>query len=137
MRALAHLRTSFIAIATILAMLVVPACGSLCTAMTHCPTSAVSASSETCHHADMSVQSDSETSFSSQISCGQQTPLFAILTSVESSLEIASGDTAVSNLSAEIQAHAVTLARCLHDSSFQKQSPPRSIPLENFSVLRV
>jgi hypothetical protein len=130
--------TSFIAVAAILAMLVVPACGSLCAAMTHCSTSTVSAGSENCHHLDMSAQSDSEaSSFSSQVSCGQQTPLVAVLTSFESSLQIESGSAANTALSIDVPAHAASLNHHALDFSLQKPSPQQAIPLENLSVLRV
>jgi hypothetical protein len=130
--------TSFIAVAAILAMLVVPACGSLCAAMTHCSTSTVSAGSENCHHLDMSAQSDSEaSSFSSQVSCGQQTPLVAVLTSFESSLQIESGSEANTLLSIDIPANAATLDRYIRDFLLLEQWPQQTIPLENLSVLRV
>lgn len=130
--------TSFIAVAAILAMLAVPACGSLCSAMTHCSTIAVSAGSDTCHHVDTSAQSDSEaSSLSSQAACGQQTPLVAVLTSFESSLQIESGGAANALFPIDIQTHAVTLNRHVLDFSLQKQSPQQSIPLENLSILRV
>jgi len=131
--------TSFIAVATVLAMLVVPSCGSLCAAMTHCSTSTASAdSSENCHHIDISAQADSEaSSFSSQVSCGQQTPLVAVLTSFESSLQIESRDASISMVSIDAPAHAVTLSHHVLDFSLQKQSPQQASPLEDFSILRV
>src|SRR5690349_19370703 len=108
--------TFFIAFVAVLAMLVVPACGSLCAAMTHCSTSDVSAGSENCHHVDMSAQSDSEaSSFSSQVSCSQQTPLVAVLTSFESSLKIESRDATISLVSIDAPAHSVTVSHHVLD----------------------
>jgi hypothetical protein len=138
MRRLLNLWTSFIAIATILAMLVVPGCGSLCAAMTHCPTSAVSRASESCHHTGMSAQSDSETqSLSSETSCGQQSPLVAILTGSDSSVRIESFDTANALPSITIPARAILLNDHRDVFSPPNESPQQSIPLENLSVLRI
>jgi hypothetical protein len=137
MRTLAHLRTSAIAVATILAMLFVPACGPLCAAMNHCSSSAASANSDSCHHASMSTQLDSETlSFSSQASCGQQSPLVAILTSSESSLQPLSTNTAIA-ASGNLPNRTITPASRPHDFLPSKESPQNSIPLENLSILRI
>src|ERR1700744_6361300 len=86
MRALPNLRTSAIAIVTVLALLIVPACGSLCSAMNHCASNASSANSDSCHHAHMSTQSDSGT-LSSLASCNQQPSILAILGASDSSTQ--------------------------------------------------
>src|SRR5579863_10243600 len=90
MRVLVNLRP-FIAIATIIAMLFVPVCGTSCATMGDCSTNAVAASAEGCHHAEMHGQSDSEDSMlSSQAACAQQPLLMAILASSESSVQLPS-----------------------------------------------
>jgi hypothetical protein len=133
-----NIRLSVVAIATILAMLLVPACGSLCTAMTHCPTSTVSASSDDCHHAGMSAMPDSEArSLSSEASCSQQTPLFAIVTSPTSSIH--SESKVAANMPLSIDRPAQNLNLNLDRQKFLrlKDSPQQSIPLDNISVLRI
>src|ERR1700749_1298214 len=140
MRTAPNLRTSFIAVATILAMLLVPACGTLCAAMTHCSTSAASANSnsDTCHHTNMSSQSESETqSLGSDTSCGQQAPLLAILTGSDSSVRIESIDTANALPSIDLPIRPVASKNRRGDFLPSKESPQSSIPLENSSVLRI
>jgi hypothetical protein len=139
MRALLYLRTSIIAFATILATMVVPACGSLCAAMAHCSRGDVSANSDSCHHADaLALSGDFATSsLSSQASCGRQTPPVAILTASESSIQLDSFRTANAPLSIDVPAHAATLNIHLHDFLPSTESPQRNIPLEKLSVLRV
>jgi hypothetical protein len=140
MRRLLNLRTSFIAVTTILAMLVVPGCGSLCAAMTHCSTSTASANSdsESCHHTGMSAQSDSETqSLSSETSCGQQSPLVAILTGSDSSVRIEFFEAANALPSITIPTRAVLLNDHRDVFSPPNESRQQSIPLENLSVLRI
>ena len=87
----------------------------------------------------MSAQSDSEaSSFSSQVSCGQQTPLVAVLTSFESSLQIESGSAANTTLSSNVPAHAVTLNIITFSIFRCKNSRLNKLfLLENLSVLRV
>jgi hypothetical protein len=134
---LAHLRNPAVAIATILAMLIVPACGSLCAAMNHCATSTVSSNSDGCHHADMSIQSDPDAlSLSSPASCGQQAPLLAVLTDSGSSIQVKSIATAIAPFAIIAPEHAITLNSSPNESLSAKESP-HSIPLENLSVLRV
>ena len=138
MYTLRNFRTFFIAVAAILAMLIVPACGSLCAAMTHCSASTASAGNESCHHADMSAQSDSEaSSLSSLASCGQQTPLFATLTNSESSLQLEFASAANALFSTDLQSYAAVLNSHRLDFLPSEISPQQSIPLENLSVLRV
>jgi hypothetical protein len=137
MRALAHLRTPAIAIVAILALLLVPACGSLCSAMNHCSASTVSANSDACHHSDMSAQSGSETlSFSSPGSCGQQTPPQAILAGPESSTQLKFVFAARTPSLNNISASAITWNSRPYQSPSAEESP-QSIPLENLSVLRI
>ena len=140
MRILHNFRTSFIALTAVVAMLLVPACGSLCAAMAHCSTSAASANSnsDSCHHTNMSAQSDSETqSLSSDASCGQQAPLLAILAGSDSSIRIESIDTANPLPSIDLPIRAVAPNNHRHDFLPSKESPQSSIPLENLSVLRI
>ena len=138
MYAFANFRTPIVALATILAMLLVPACGSVCTAMTHCSTGAVAANSDSCHHTEMSAQSDSGAqATSSDASCGQQTPLLATLTSSDSSFQVVSVASANAAVSVETLVQAVTLSGHAHDFLPPKRSPQQSIPLENLSVLRI
>ena len=140
MRAFAKLRTFIVALTSVLAMVLVPACGSVCAAMTHCSTSTVAANSDRCHHTDLSTQSDSEgQSISSDASCGQQTPLLAILTSSssDSSIQLDSLAPANAALAIESSIHRVTLSGYANDFFPSKGSPQQSIPLENLSVLRI
>jgi hypothetical protein len=140
MRILRNLRTPFIALTAVIAMLLVPACGSLCAAMTHCSTGAASASSDSdsCHHTNMTAPSDSETYWlSSDASCGQQAPLLAILAGSDSSIPIGSTDTADPLPSIDLPIHAVASNSQRDDFLPSKESPQSSIPLENLSVLRI
>ena len=84
----------------------------------------------------MSAQSDSdEQSLASDALCiGQQTPLLAIVTASDSSVQIESIG-AVHFL--DIPTHAVTLDSHLDNFSPSKESPQQGIPLESLSVLRV
>jgi hypothetical protein len=135
MRTLINLRASATAIAVIVAMLLVPACGSLCAAMNHCSASASSASSDSCHHADMSAQSDSKT-LSSPTSCGEQSPLLAILSGTDTSIQFKSvGATAPFSSTNLIRSAASK--NILAESLSAKESPQESIPLENLSILRI
>ncbi len=137
MRALPNLRRSIAAVATIFALLFVPACGSLCATMTHCSTNALSAESEGCHHSDTSAQADSDVlSLSSQTSCGQQTPPLAILWGSDSSVRFELVSTANAQLSIYLPMHAVSLFGQLHNLRLSKDSPQQSIPLANLTVLR-
>jgi len=138
MRAFAHLRTPAVAFVTILAMLLVPACGSLCAAMNHCSMSTTSANSDGCHHADMSATADSDTfSVSSQSSCGQQAPLVAVLTGSEPSIQLKSDVVAHVPLSIEVPNRALSQNNRAYESPNQKQWPQQGSPLESFSVLRI
>ncbi|HUE43050.1 MAG TPA: hypothetical protein VMP12_05775 [Candidatus Sulfotelmatobacter sp.] len=137
MRTLAHLRNPAVAIATILAMLIVPACGSLCAAMNHCATSTVSSNADGCHHADMSVQPDPDAlSLSSPASCGQQAPLLAVLTDSGSSIQLKSIAAAIAPFAIDAPEHAITPNSGPNECLSAKESP-HGIPLENLSVLRV
>jgi hypothetical protein len=136
MRVFPNLRTSAVAIATIIAMLLVPACGSLCATMTHCSTSAASAYSEACHHANMSGQSEA-LSLSSQSSCGQRTPLVAILTVSESSFQLPSVDTVIAASPISAPHHTSTLDSHCYESLHSNESPQNPVPLENLSILRI
>jgi hypothetical protein len=136
MRALSNLRTSTIAIVTILALLVVPACGSLCAAMSHCSSGAASADADACHHANMSAQPGSET-LSSSASCGQPSPLQAILATSDSSIQLESVFEANAPFSIDNPSHALALNGQLYRSRSPKESPQQSIPLESLSVLRI
>ena len=136
MQALPKLRSSLIAIVTILAMLVVPACGSLCSTMSHCSSTIAAADSE-CHHAEM-LQQTVSVSFSSQVSCGQQTPLLAILSASDSSsIQVDSVVAAVTPVSIGVSVDAVAVHSRFGEFLSSKDSPQQSIPLENLSVLRV
>jgi hypothetical protein len=138
MRTLVNLRPSVIAIVTIIAMLLVPLCGTSCAAMSHCSTSAVSATAEGCHHADMSGQSDSEDStLSSQAACAQQAPLMAILASSESSAQLSSVLAMDRPLSIDSRARNLTPDRHFRAFLLSIDSLQTSIPFENLSVLRI
>jgi hypothetical protein len=138
MCALAHFRTSVIAIATILAMLLVPACGSLCATMNHCSTTEASANSDSCHHGDMSARSDSETqSISSNTSCGGQLPVAATLASPESYFQLRSVESTVAAPSVDLTKYAVALDGYRNEFLSSKESPRNSSPFENLSVLRI
>jgi hypothetical protein len=135
MRALTRFRTSAIAIATILAMLLVPACGSFCASMNHCSTSDASANADSCHHGDMSVSHDSAAqSLSSQPSCGQQASSGATLAAPESHFQLQSVEAAVSSISLASGANALDSHRF---EFFVSNESPRSSPLENLSILRI
>jgi hypothetical protein len=136
MRALVHLRTSATAIAVVLALLIVPACGSLCAAMNHCSTSAVSPNPDSCHHADMSAQSNSE-ALSSPASCGGQAPLLAVLGNSVTSTQFESVDAASAPFSSNALIHSATLKNSSVDSLSSNESPQNNIPLENLSILRI
>jgi hypothetical protein len=136
MRTLPSLRTSTIAIVTILALLIVPACGSLCAAMNHCSSGAASADADACHHANMSAQSDSE-AFSSSASCSPQSPLLAILAASDSSANLESVFAASSPFSIDNPDHAITIANRFHEFLSLKELRQQSIPLESLSVLRI
>ena len=136
MRTLINLRAPAAAIAVILAMLLVPACGSLCAAMNHCSASASSATSDTCHHTDMSAQSDSNT-LSSPTSCGEQSPLLAILSGTDTSLQFKSPHAVAPPFSSSQLIHATTPKNISAESLPSNESPQESIPLENLSVLRI
>jgi len=136
MRAVPHLRTSAIAIVAILAMLVVPACGSLCAAMNHCSSGAASAEPDACHHTNMSAQSDSGT-LSSPASCGQQSPLLAILAASDSSIQLQSKFAANAFFSIDDPDYAFPLADRSDNFPSSKDSPQQSTGLESLSVLRI
>ncbi|HEY2823366.1 MAG TPA: hypothetical protein VGJ06_20145 [Candidatus Acidoferrum sp.] len=136
MRSLVNLRASATAIAVILAMLLVPACGSLCAAMNHCSTSATSASSDSCHHADMSAQSDSKT-LSSPASCGEKAPLLAILSGSDPTIQFNAINAATAPFSSNVLIHTATPKNISAESLSSNESPQESIPLENLSVLRI
>jgi hypothetical protein len=136
MRALPKFRTSAIAIVTILAMLIVPACGSLCAAMNRCSSSSASAEPDACHHANMSTQSDSA-ALSSPASCNQPAPLLAILAASDSSVQLKSVFAANASFSAYIPDHSSALPNRFHEFPHLKQSPQQSTPLETLSVLRI
>jgi hypothetical protein len=131
-----NLRTSSIAIVTILALLMVPACGSLCAAMNHCSSASSSTESDACHHANMSPQSDSE-ALSSAASCSQPSPLLAILVASDSSVQLESAYAANGSFSIDNADHAYTLANQFRELSSLRESPQQSTPLENLSVLRI
>jgi hypothetical protein len=135
MRTLPNLRTSTIAIIAILALLLVPACSSLCTAMNHCSSGTASAESDACHHANVSAHSDSET-LSSSTSCNQPAPLLAILAASDSLL-LKSVFAADASFSIDISVRASTLANRFHEFQSLRESPQESIPLENLSILRI
>jgi hypothetical protein len=136
MRALVNLRATVIAVAVILAMLLVPACGSLCAAMNHCSTNATSASSDSCHHADMSAQSDSNT-LSSPASCGEPASLLAILIGSDTSIPFKSVDAVPAPFSADLSIHTAAPKNTSVQSLSSNESPQESLPLENLSVLRI
>jgi hypothetical protein len=136
MRVLPNLRTSTIAIVTILAMLLVPACGSLCAAMNHCSSTAPSTDSDACHHANVSAQSGSE-SLSSPASCSQQLPLLAILAASDSSIQLESVFAAQASLSIDTPINAFTVNSQFREFPSSTDSPQQSSPLESLSVLRI
>ena len=135
MRALPRLRASAVAAVTILAMLIVPACGSLCAAMHHCSSSAMATDAEDCHHAGMSAQPDS-VAVSSLASCGQQLPLLAILTVPELSAQIQSLAATDAPVPIDVSNHIFALNSRFNPFVFLHQAPQQSVPLEKFSVLR-
>jgi hypothetical protein len=136
MRALANLKASIVAIVTILALLIVPACGSLCAAMNQCSSTAPSADSDTCHHTNMSAQSDSET-LSSLGSCSQPAPLMAILSASDSSVQIESVYNAHAPYSIQTPKKAFTPNSQLREFPVLRDSAQQSTPLESLSVLRI
>lgn len=136
MRAIVNLRASATAITVILAMLLVPVCGSLCPAMNHCSTSAASTSSDSCHHADMSAQSHSQT-LSSPASCGEQAPLLAVLSTSNTSVQFKYVDSATAPFPGALPIHVTALNIRSVDSFALNGSPQENIPLENLSVLRI
>jgi hypothetical protein len=135
MRALPNLRTSAIAIVAILAMLIVPACGSLCAAMNHCSSSADSAEPDACHHANMSAQPDSE-GLSSPASCSQPAPLLAILATSDSSVQLKSVSAPNASFAANVADHSFVASKQLHELRYLKP-PQQSTPLETLSILRI
>jgi hypothetical protein len=135
MRGLSNLRTSGIAIVTILAMLIVPACGSLCAAMNHCSSSTSSVESDACHHANMSAQSDFGT-LSSSAWCNQQLPLQAILVDSDSSVQLKSALAFASPTWIKKTDHA-SLAGQIHEFSSSNEKPQQSTRFERLSVLRI
>jgi hypothetical protein len=138
MRALVHFRSSAVAIATILAMLLVPACGSLCATMSHCSASQVPANSDSCHHGDVFASPDFETkSLASQASCGRQAPLVATLAAPESYFQLRFADAAVAASPIDLTNHAIALDNHRYEFLVSNESPQKSIPLENLSVLRI
>jgi hypothetical protein len=136
MRALPHLRTSAIAIVTILAMLIVPACGSLCASMSNCSSSAASADSDACHHENVAAYPDSET-LSSSASCNQQSPLVAILAASDSSFQLESVLAANASLLLGGTNHVSGPDSQVDEFSSLEKLHQQSIPLENLSVLRI
>jgi ABC-type phosphate transport system substrate-binding protein len=136
MRALPNLRASAVAIVTILAMLVVPACGSLCASMNHCSSSAASTEPDSCHHANMPTQSDSG-ALSSLASCGQQQSLLAILAASGSSTQPLKEFAPAGAFTIDDSGSAFTLADQSDKFPSSKDSPQQSTPLENLSVLRI
>jgi hypothetical protein len=136
MRALPHLRTSAVAVLTILAMLIVPACGSLCAAMNHCSSGTTSSESDACHHANISAQSDSG-ALSSQATCGQQNPLLAVLAASDSSIQLQSTFAASALFSIGNPGNAFKIADRSGEFPSSKDSPQQSTSLENLSVLRI
>jgi hypothetical protein len=136
MRALPMLRNSAIAIVTILALLIVPACGSLCAEMSHCSSGAASAESDACHHANMAARSDSE-ALSSSVSCGQQSPLLAILARSDSDVQLKSVFAADAPVSINNPDQIFSVADRLHGFLSPIESPQQSTPLQSLSVLRI
>src|ERR1700744_3092038 len=130
MRANLHLRTSALAIVTILAMLIVPACGSLCASMTHCSSATVSHEPDTCHHVSMSAQSDPP-ALSTPASCNQQEPPMAILAASDASAQLESTFTAHAPFSIDNLDHVSAQASRFHELPYLKQLPHQSTPLEN------
>src|SRR5580704_4254970 len=112
MRALPHLRNSAIAIVTILALLIVPACGSLCAEMSHCSSGAASAESDACHHANIAARSDSDVQLKS---------VFA----ADAPVSINNPD------------QIFSVADRLHGFLSPNESPQQSTPLQSLSVLRI
>lgn len=86
----------------------------------------------------MSARSNSETqSHSSQVSCGQQTPLVAILTISDSYFQLPSVDAAIAAYSIDLSNYAIALSGHHAEVSALRESPQNNIPLENLSVLRI
>jgi len=138
MRTLLNLRASVIAIVATLAMLIVPACGSFCSAMTNCSSTAISPNSDSCHHSDMSDQVDAASpSISSPTLCNPQSPLLAILATSDSSIRSESLVAAVLPFSNAAPTNAPTLSTVTRTFFLPEDSPQQSIPLENLSILRI
>lgn len=136
MRARLNLRTSTVAIVTILALLIVPACGSLCAAMNHCSSATPSTESDGCHHASMFPQSGSE-ALSSAASCSQPSPLLAILLASDPSIQLECTFAANGSFGIDNSDHAPTLANLFRGLSSLREPPQKSNQLENLSVLRI
>jgi hypothetical protein len=139
MRLSANLRASSIATVTILAVLLVPACGSICASMHHCSPSTTMSSSGDCHHITASSPSDSnDISPSSAMSCGQQSPLPAVLTDSESSAQQKSENSSSAFLaSIVLLARAATTNAYTCPPSFAEKSPQHTVPADSISVLRI
>jgi hypothetical protein len=136
MRKLQNHRAVVIAIVTIVAMLFVPACGSVCAAMSHCSTTAASSNADTCHHADAAIQSGTQSlSSSSTAMCGEQAPLLAVLMNSKTSVQLYSSNTLAASVSLADQNVAPRVSQV--ETSPSNESPQRSIPLENLSILRI
>jgi len=137
MRAFPNLQRSIVALATVVALLFVPTCGSLCATMTHCSTNAISAESEGCHHPDTSAQADSDAlSPSSKTSCDQRTSPLAILPGSDFSIRLEFVSAANSLFPVDLPMHAVGLSSHVRNLTSSKDSPQQSIPLANLTVLR-
>ena len=138
MRTLKNLRAPAIAIVTIIAVLFFPACGSLCAAMNHCSTSAVSSNADSCHHTDAAMRSDVSTlSVSSAATCGEQAPLVAVLTNSESSVQLSSSNLVATPFSFASRTQAVVSPIHPINALVSNESPQQSIPLANLSILRI
>ncbi len=138
MRILQNFRASAIAIVTIVAMLFVPACGSVCAAMNHCSGPAVSSNPDSCHHSDTAMQAaTSSFSFSSAAMCGEQAPLIAALMPQESSARVQSSNTSPVAFSIVPPTYALASHFRHKEPLASNESPQRSIPLENLSILRI
>jgi hypothetical protein len=141
MRAFPNIRTPAIAIATILAMLLVPACGSLCAAMNHCSTAAVNSNSDACHHGDISAAASDyiSLSISSPASCGDQAPVLAVLTSSDEFSQLKSGSQSIVPFAIDSPNRTSALVSPLHESLSADESPQtrQTLPIEALSVLRI
>ena len=138
MRTLQNFRASAIALVTIVAMLLVPACGSVCAAMSHCSASAVSSNPDSCHHTDTEMQTDTQSlSFSSAAMCGEQAPLIAALAPKESSTQLDFSNTVAAAVSIVPAAQAFASHFHQIEPISSNESLQPSIPLENLSILRI